>query len=264
MSPKPAARPHGQIRQSQIVTTFGPGAPLDLPDYSVLVSGLDFWSGVDQEVHEPRLIEKLKRLLDAPSLKLYLPPRDKDDPTAPRTGVTVWQFPEWFITQDVEEGSRQGRFIRSRMLVPRKALTRGKFIDLDRRKRHVVPIRFVRACRRGHIGDIDWYGFIHKDPMTKCRRQLWIDERGTSGDLADVFARCDCNARRSLGEAAILSNQRENAVGDHVTTRAGIVRIGVEPELCLGVGSTRRRDQQSHRHKENDRQMATESTPRTF
>ena len=207
MSRKQGARPHGQIRQSQLVTTFGPGAPLDLPEYSVLVSGLDFWSGVEQEVHEPRLVEKLKRLLDAPSLKLYLPPRDSEDPAAPRTGVTVWQFPEWFITQDVEEDRKQGRFMRSRLLVPRKALTKGKFIDLDRKTRHVVPIRFVRACRRGHIGDIDWYGFIHKDPVTKCRRQLWIDERGTSGDLADVFARCACGERRSLGEAAVLSNQ---------------------------------------------------------
>ena len=25
-------RPHGQIRQSQVITTFGPGAMLDLPE----------------------------------------------------------------------------------------------------------------------------------------------------------------------------------------------------------------------------------------
>jgi len=34
-------RPHGQIRQSQLITTFGPGAMLDLPNYSVLVAGLE-------------------------------------------------------------------------------------------------------------------------------------------------------------------------------------------------------------------------------
>ena len=29
------------IRQSQLVTTYGPGSMIDLPDYSVMVSGLD-------------------------------------------------------------------------------------------------------------------------------------------------------------------------------------------------------------------------------
>ena len=38
-------KPQGQIRQSQIVTTFGPGAMVDLPDYAVIVGGLDNWSG---------------------------------------------------------------------------------------------------------------------------------------------------------------------------------------------------------------------------
>ena len=32
------------IRQSQLITTYGPGAMIDLPDYSVIVSGLQDWS----------------------------------------------------------------------------------------------------------------------------------------------------------------------------------------------------------------------------
>ena len=37
-------RPQGTIRQSQIITTFGPGAMVDLPHHSVIVGGLDDWS----------------------------------------------------------------------------------------------------------------------------------------------------------------------------------------------------------------------------
>ncbi len=37
-------KPQGEIRQSQLVTTFGPGSMMDLPNHSVLVAGLDFWS----------------------------------------------------------------------------------------------------------------------------------------------------------------------------------------------------------------------------
>jgi hypothetical protein len=175
---------------------------VDLPNHSVLIGGLDSWSTGGEEIVEPRLIEKLKLLFDPPLqvLKLYSPPPDNDDPTAPQTGVTAWQFPEWFITQDVDRDASVG-FVRARMLVHRNMLTKGKFIGDDKKKRTVVPVRFVRACRNGHIGDIDWYSFVHGG-NTECRRQLWIEERGTSGDLAEVYVRCECgNAERSMALA---------------------------------------------------------------
>jgi len=31
-----------------------------------------------------------------------------------------------------------------------------KFREDDGKRYGVVPVRFVRACKRGHIGDIDW------------------------------------------------------------------------------------------------------------
>lgn len=96
--------------------------------------------------------------------------------------------------------------MRSRLLVHRSALTRGKFIDHERKRRAVVPIRFVRACRVGHIGDIDWYVYAHGG-QTACRRRLWIDERGTSGDLTEVFVRCECGQARSMAQAAVLANR---------------------------------------------------------
>ncbi|MCP4891673.1 MAG: DUF1998 domain-containing protein [Planctomycetaceae bacterium] len=201
MKKHPGGRPHGQIRQSQLVTSFGPGSIMDLPNHSVIIGGLETWSYGGDEIFEPRLVDKLKTLFDPPlnTLRLYPPPPDLDDPTAPQTGITAWQFPEWFITQDVDMKQDKG-LVRSRMLVHRKRLTKGKFIDDDRKKRSVVPIRFVRACRKGHIGDIDWYTFAHSD-KTECRRQMWLDEHGTSGDINEVYVRCECGKRRPLAEA---------------------------------------------------------------
>jgi hypothetical protein len=198
---RPNARPPGQIRQSQVVTTFGPGSLIDLPRQSVIIGGLDHWSGVSEEIHEPRLVEKLKRLLELPALKLYAPPPDNEDPTALKTGITAWQFPEWFIVQDVEVAARGGT-TRSRPLVHRRGLTKGKYIDGDKRRHPVVPIRFVRACRRGHIGDIDWYWYVHHG-QNPCRRQLWFDERGTSGDLGEITIRCECGLERRLTDATV-------------------------------------------------------------
>lgn len=210
MSPRTHAKqPHGQIRQSQLITTFGPGAMMDLPNYSVLIAGLEYWSPLGEEIAEPRLAEKLCQLLTVPSLQLRVPPPDWEDPTAPPTGIVAWQFPEWFITQDVSTGSDQPG-VRSRMLVHRRELTGGKFIDQDKKRRTVVPVRFVRACRAGHIGDIDWYGYVHNG-QTTCRRRLWLDERGTSGDLSEVLVRCECGQERSLVQAA---TRQERALGN--------------------------------------------------
>jgi hypothetical protein len=209
MNRKPGAKPHGEMRQSQIVMTFGPGAMMDLPHHSVLIAGLDHWSKGGEEIIEPRLTDKLAQVLAVPTLRLFTPPTEHEDPTAPATGIDCFQFPEWFITQDVELAD-PGASSRSRMLVHRKALTRGKFIDRNKRKRAVVPIRFVRACRCGHIGDIAWYSFVHGG-ASECsgkHRQLWIDERGTSGDLTEVWIRCECGkAERNMAQAARLQDR---------------------------------------------------------
>ena len=191
-------RPPGQIRQSQIITTFGPGSMVELPNYSVLIAGLDEWSQGGEEIHEVRLVEKLKPLLDVQTLRLIEPPPDRDDPTALPTGITAWQFPEWFITQDTSDGKG---LTRSRMMVHRRALTKGRYIDDSKKKHPVVPVRFVRACPAGHIDDIDWRAFVHSTP-SQCLRQLWMDERGTSGDLSEIWIRCDCGAQRELVQAA--------------------------------------------------------------
>jgi hypothetical protein len=161
-------RPAGQIRQSQIVTTFGPGAMVDLPEHSIIIGGLDHWSGWrDHRVTEPRLAAKVKALLEIPSVDFYAPPPETDDPAAPLTGITAWQFPEWFIAQIDEKEREPG--VRSRPLVHREDLVKGFYLR-DRKPSKVVPVRFVQACTRGHVSDINWRLFVHgsDDP---CQRQ---------------------------------------------------------------------------------------------
>ena len=151
------------------------------------------------------MADKLKSLFEPPltSLRLISPPPDPDDTNAAQTGITAWQFPEWFITQDVDAEKSAGTR-RARMLVHRTRLAKGKFINDNKKKCSVVPVRFVRACKNGHISDIDWYMFLH-GPESNCRRQLWMEERGTSGDWAEVYIRCECgNAERCMVQAAEL------------------------------------------------------------
>ncbi len=202
MRPKPKARPHGQIRQSQVVTSFGPGAMLDLPQHSVLIGGLDLWGDPDEggfrAIREDRLLAKVRRVLGRDDVRLFAPPVDSAASDAPKTGIQVWRFPSWFVVQKDEVW---GENVRSRRLVSERDLVGGScWIGPDRKRHPVVPVRFVQACANGHISDLDWHWFTHTG-TSSCRRKLWIDERGTSGDLAAVFVRCECGASRSLVQA---------------------------------------------------------------
>ena len=144
------------------------------------------------EIVDPRLVHKLHLMTGVPSPKLFAPPPDSNDPRETLRGIGAWRFPEWFVVQEETGGERE----RSRRLVHRKALDqRGRF---DRRP--VVATRFVRACPKGHVDDLDWYRYVH-EAGDNCRRQLWLDERGTSGDLADLVVRCECGKQRGLHEA---------------------------------------------------------------
>lgn len=192
-------RPHGQLRQSQLVLQFGPGALVDLPEHSVMVSGLDDWADGGREIFEDRLVAKIVEQLGKPGIRLKAPPLDHRDPSLPPTGITAWTFPEWFVAQYKKEWTGGGR---ARPLVHRGRLERGrKFIAPDRKPVPAVPVRFVQACIHGHISDIRWWDYVHRGPA-ECRAQLWLVERGTGGDLADVFVHCDCGKARPLLEAS--------------------------------------------------------------
>lgn len=188
---------NGQIRLSQVVSTFGPGSMVDLPKHSVLIAGLDFWVNRGPAIDEPRLAETAARLLQVPTVELCTPPPEDEEASLPVPQIPAFQFPEWFLTQDLEPPLfSKGK---TRLLVHRKALTRGRFIDEAKKKRKVVPVRWVRACKRGHIGDIDWVSFVHGAPQCpKNARQLYLDERGTSGDLSTIFVRCECGEEQTM------------------------------------------------------------------
>lgn len=197
---------HGEIRRSQLIRTYGPGAMVDLPTHSVVVSGLDSWFPASEMpvIVEERLSLKVAAALDLTKpVPLKGPPVVADDEKSAPSGVPAFQFPEWFVVQVRAK---------KRPLVHLESLTKGKY-EVDGRKVPAIPVRFVQACVLGHLADIDWRGFIHMY-RGECARPIWMEERGSSGDLADVVVGCECGAERSMAQA----------------TRRGAENLG----MCLG------------------------------
>jgi hypothetical protein len=204
-----------EVRSSQLLNTFGAGAMMDQPEGSVVIGGLDHWryaSGPLPLVDEPRLVAKLRARLERENLTLRTPPPSTDDPTAGYPGITVFRFPRCFLVQKPEQrigpdGKAMPEYRGTRrQIVPQAQLTNGKFND-GGEKHDVVPLRFVRACEHGHLGDIDWQAFVH-GYAGGCGAPIYLEEKSTTGALVDVEVSCSgCGLRRSLAQAAVKGSK---------------------------------------------------------
>ncbi|MFW9258883.1 DrmB family protein [Nostoc sp. CALU 546] len=194
-------KPQAEIRQSQLLSTFGPGAMVDLPKYSVVIGGLTYWKGEMQPIREDRLKDKVCEMLQVKNIELFSPPRETSDPNMPLTGVDAFIFPAWFVAQVDQTIRFNGKDYRTRPLANWRTVKEGSKFEGQRVS--YVPVRFVQACINGHLSDIDWYAFAHNDFKTTCRGQLWLDEGGSGNDFEEIFVRCDgCKkARRPLSIA---------------------------------------------------------------
>lgn len=202
----------GKLRRSQLVSTWGPGALLDLPEHAVIVSGLDEWPRqAMEEIYEPRLTAKLAAMTGSANPKLYAPPIASEGPGREGPFLKVYRFPEWLIVREDTGFKDSPPTPKSRPSPRARRLVRSTQLDRNRFEgRAVIPTRFVRACPRGHVSDLDWRYFVHRGKDTECMRQLWLDEQGTSGEIGDSTVRCDCGAQRSLYEA---TQYKEGALG---------------------------------------------------
>jgi len=206
---KPAAKkrvpPAGELRQSQVLTTFGPGAMVDLPNHAVMIGGLEHWHGERQRIFEDRLAARVCDLLRLDEVALYAPPVDDGDFTGAQSGMTAFLFPTWFLGQiEATFRAADGREYRTRPLVPWRRLVRGGYLTEERKVAPVVPVRFVQACVKGHISDLDWYAFVRNDFKTERVGQLWLDEGGAGNDFSEIYVRCErTGLRRPLADATV-------------------------------------------------------------
>jgi hypothetical protein len=208
-----------------------------------MVGGLDRWEmrqGTWTAIDEPRLVELLERRLTTPGpngeaprlpagirLSLRTPPLAKDITAAREPpGVPVSVFPTWFVCEKVEHVIIGGRDRRRRRLVRWQDLEPGQgrryFYGDDGKRTDVTPIRFVGACERGHIQDIDWRWVVHGPRV--CQEPLWLEERGTSADPADTYIVCDCNIEPLSLRDAFAPGRLGNCLG----TRPWLGRDGRE------------------------------------
>lgn len=157
-------------------------------------------------IREPRLRELIERqlhlngsLAEDKTLSLRRPPIQEDQNGPNGAGaISALIFPKWFLAEEAERSidTKAGD-------PPRRRLVAWRDLDETGGKRkhnraEVTPIRFVGACRRGHLQDLDWRHLLHGD--NPCRLPMWLEDRGTSADPNEIRILCDCGLSIAMAE----------------------------------------------------------------
>lgn len=200
----------GQVRPSQFLWSYGPGALVDLPNLSVVTMGLDLWN-TDRcpPVEEARLLAAVRRALGPQVQRLRIPPFLADDSVDPlsaegKVGVPVRPFPRWLrcvkcgLLAEYDSGLFE---IKADAYRPERTHFVHANCDKSKKNADAVPARFLIACRNGHLDDFPWHWFAHGGP-SGCRGTLRFFERGASLQTENLWVKCDtCDSARSLVHA---------------------------------------------------------------
>lgn len=182
----------GSIRPSQLITTFGPGAIVDLPRVSALVSGIESWPTRDDLiVDEPRLARALGvRALFAPAVEER---RGRPQGTIPsRVFPRYLLCPVCRLLAPLDEFRWDPRWAEFRCGDPR-CKSQGRF--------RVLPSRFVVACERGHLDDFPFHTYVHGESRS-CTGPLRLYDSGATGSISDIRVFCQATRTgRSLSAA---------------------------------------------------------------
>lgn len=189
----------GELRKSQIITTFGPGAVVDLEKFSGIIASADLWERAYKNSNQQKRIPESAKIHDRNlehllGVRYFLAPKtmesNKNSSNHLSQDVYAFRFPYMHFCPacgrlDVywKLGSGDNDFTTCRHC--------GK-------KHKLIPSRFVAACINGHIEDFPFNWWVHRG-KTKLDHKLKIRFNNTSGGLESIIIHCDtCGKERSM------------------------------------------------------------------
>lgn len=195
---KPIAPPvlAGELRKSQVITTFGPGAVVDLQNFSGIIASAHYWEQVYKDYIVPESAKihdrNLEHLL---GVKYFLSPKTKENDALPYNSkpskdVIAYRFPYMHFCPNCKRldvywnlGSRDDDFKTCRHCG-------NKF--------KLIPSRFLVACINGHLEDFPFNWWVHRG-KTLSEHKLKVRFNNSSGGMESITIHCDtCGKERTM------------------------------------------------------------------
>lgn len=206
--------PVGTVRRSQLISTYGIGAIVDLEKGSFMPMGLEDWEYSTRlpslTIGEPRL----EAMLGVTQFRLG--PVSKQVPNSrmvsARATVPTVRFPEWHECPKCHRIGQLG--------APFELADDGSRLTClahSGSRVYTTPVRFVVACSRGHLSDFPWEWWAHRsrDAGVCENPSLYLRSHGKSASLADLFVVCNScrTGERQTSESLGSAFSREAMLG---------------------------------------------------
>ena len=183
-----------QVRASQFVLSYGPGSILETPSGPVVVPSMERL--MISLARDPGDFEITEQRLSANALGgariSRVPTNDELNVPTIRFVFPTTRFPMWALC--TEHGSHQVLYDVG------TGCRECDWMEDWKRKQKAgrEAIRFVRACDRGHLDDVDWRAAVHRSAGCTGDQFLW---EGAGRSLRQSWLTCTrCNTRVNFGQ----------------------------------------------------------------
>lgn len=215
------------IRDSQFLNVFGVGAMIDV-DQQVMMPTWEINAGPNPvEIHEPILVQRIKRRGFENLTKLYKLPAETEDEVRQNAAVEAVIFPQWMYCPkcgrlnsykswrdgwQASLSNATGTYPKTKKTIQQVLTERfwkmpmcyACLVDKDNHIKirgipRLIPINYVSICAHGHIDDFPWDEWCHLNhphPNDK-KKELFFESHG---ELNKQRVRCSCNAVRSMAD----------------------------------------------------------------
>ncbi|WP_031548888.1 DUF1998 domain-containing protein [Oribacterium sp. FC2011] len=190
----------GEIRRSQIVSTYGSGAIVDFPRLSGIMTGLDKWNISDGRLpYDARIQENnLQKMLGKDFFVQVSTDENADKPFS----IPVYRFPRYYYCPECHELDIYSKIRKTdnrNTTEYNKSLYCGKCKTPDGKPVTLIPSRFIVACPNGHIDDFPYSWWVHRGTDKLCDKpQLSLNYIGNTGGLDGIVIKCNCGASKSM------------------------------------------------------------------
>lgn len=190
----------GEVRKSQSITIYGPGALIDFPRMSGIIAGIDNWESTlgkynfnKLKIHE----RNLERILGK---KYFVQPQTKEDKKY-TNGILVEKFPQYCYCPECGALDRYYKIeekLNNSTDYNRESICGMCYQSKGKRKIKLIPSRFVVACTCGHMEDFPYDAWVHRKTGRCANPKLSIEISKRSSSLDGIIIKCQCGAKESL------------------------------------------------------------------
>lgn len=212
----------GSGRPSSLLYTYGPGAIMDLPQFTIMPTGLDDWDRIWRRrngiphIRAPRLREVVAKLLRSRDVQLrphpWQPKKISLSSEGNDLGVPARVFPQWLRCTGCDMLGILSQFdytnthpFRTDLACFEHTKCTGRPGNRIRKatRRSAVPARYLLACVDGHLDEFPYDLWVHRgQPCAKAQFPALKMVDRTAGKGASAVIHCEsCTLHRPMNEA---------------------------------------------------------------